>query len=98
MLNNHMEVGRGSTRGRRRGPAGPAVHRLMGTAGALALTWEGSMGALVRPDFFASEEGSTDSFVADMRRAITWESPLAADNPTGTPEPQVKHAIQYRYR
>ncbi len=89
MLNSHMEVGRGSTRGRRRGPAGPAVHRVTGVAGTLALTWEGSMGNLVRPGFFDVEEGSTDSFVADMRRAITWEGPPAAKIPAGTPEPQV---------
>ena len=89
MLNNYMEVGRGSTRGRRRGPAGPAVHRGTGVAGTLALTWEGSMGALVRPDFFASEEGSTNAFVADIRRAITWEGPPAVDKLAGTPEDQV---------
>ena len=89
MLHNHMEVGRGSTRGRRRGQAGPAVRRGTGVAGTLALTWEGSLGDLVRPGYFDPEEGSTDSFVADMRRAITWEGSPAADKPTGTPEAQV---------
>ncbi len=89
MMNTHMEVGRGSTRGRRRGPARPAIHMVASAAGALPLTWDGSMGALVQPGIFTSEDGSANSSVENRRKAITWEGPRAADNMAGTPEPQV---------
>ncbi len=57
----NMTVGRGSTRGRRRGPMGPALHLAM--EHRLALTWEGT---------WASREIPVDPD-NNMRRAITWE-------------------------
>ncbi len=89
MLNNYMEVGRGSTRGRRRGLAGPAARGATGVAGTLAITWEGSMGDLVWPGHVDTEEESNNSFVTDLRRAITWEGPLEADKLDAIPEDQV---------
>ena len=87
MQNSYMEVGRGSTRGRRRGPMGPTAS--MDMERRLAVTWEGSRGASY------SDTELTVAFEMVLRRAITWEgmqsSPtqISADKPAKATEPKV---------
>ena len=82
MQNYNIVVGRGSTRGMRRGPtAHQDVER------RLAVTWENDRGA--------SHLATVHWMAIEMtpRRAITWEGPtptlMAADEPAETTESQV---------
>ena len=74
MDNSYMVVGRGSTRGRRRRPSGPAIR--MDVAVAIALTWEGPASALEGPSTPSQE---TENLNRPARRAITWEGSQAED-------------------
>ncbi len=96
MSDSYMVVGRGSTRGRRRGPSGPAIR--MDVAVAMAITWEGPAGALEGPGNLTQEAEDPNR---RARRAITWEGPqdeegeqpivpLKADEPAEATGPQVK--------
>ena len=92
MQNSYMEVGRGSTRGRRRGPMGPTASLDMERR--LAVTWEGNRGAS------HSDTEYTVAFEMVSRRAITWEgvqstpTQIAADKPAKATVSQVGIAFK----